>query len=94
MFQTQNNPLYSLEEWDKELLNRYPDPESIVKESKSTEEYRNYETTIRDTVKKFYRLNHINQTYNFVLQKEKEFLNFDKKEMSVWDAVEFLKQID
>ncbi len=72
MFQTQNNPLHSLEEWEKDLLNRYPDPDSIVKEGKTTEEYRNYKTTIRNTVKEFYRLNHINQTYNFVLQKEKE----------------------
>ncbi|MDZ8264126.1 inositol oxygenase family protein [Nostoc sp. ChiQUE01b] len=93
ILRVQNNPLDSLEEWEEDLLNRYPDPDSIVKEGKTTEEYRNYETTIRYTVKEFYRLNHINQTYNFVLQKEKEFLKFNKKEMSVWDAVEFLNQL-
>ncbi|MEH1938384.1 MAG: inositol oxygenase family protein [Nostoc sp.] len=91
--QAQNNPLHSLEEWEKDLLNRYPDPDSIVKEGKTTEEYRNYETTIRDTVKEFYRLNHINQTYDFVLDKKEHFLKLDKKEMSVWDALEFLNQL-
>ncbi|WP_017739841.1 inositol oxygenase family protein [Scytonema hofmannii] len=91
--QAQNNPLDSLEEWEEDLLNRYPDPASIVKEDKTAQEYRNYETPTRDTVKEFYRLNHINQTYDFVLQKKAEFLKFDKKEMAVWDAVEFLNQL-
>jgi inositol oxygenase len=91
--QTQNNPLDSLEEWEEDLLNRYPDPNSIVKEGKTIEAYRNYETTTRDTVKKFYQLNHINQTYNFVLQKKADFLKFDQKEMTVWDAIEFLNQL-
>ncbi|MBH8573854.1 inositol oxygenase [Nostocaceae cyanobacterium CENA369] len=91
--QTQNNPLDSLEEWEEDLLNRYPDPNSIVKEGKTIEAYRNYETTTRDTVKEFYRLNHIKQTYNFVLQKKADFLKFDKQEMTVWDAIEFLNQL-
>jgi inositol oxygenase len=91
--QAQNNPLHSLEEWEEDLLNRYPDPNSIVKEGKIIEAYRNYETPTRETVKEFYRLNHINQTYDFVQQQKAEFLKFDKKEMSVWDAVEFLNQL-
>lgn len=89
----QNNPLHSLEEWEEDLLNRYPDPDSIVKEGRTAEEYRNYEKPTRDTVKEFYRLNHINQTYEFVLQKEENFLKLDKKEMSVWDAFDFLNQL-
>lgn len=57
------------------------------------EEYRNYETPGRDTVREFYRLNHTYQTYDFVQQKRAEFLGFDKKEMSVWDAFDFLNQL-
>ncbi|MBP5976425.1 inositol oxygenase [Brasilonema sp. CT11] len=91
--QVQNNPLHSLEQWEEDLLNRYPDADRIVKEAKTTVEYRNYETPKRDTVKEFYRLNHMNQTYDFVLHKEEEFSKFDKAEMPVWEAVEFLNQL-
>lgn len=86
------NPLESLEVWEEDLLERFPDPDNIVQD-KSKEEYRNYETPARETVKEFYRLNHLYQTYDFVLQKEKEFLSFDKKEMPIWDAFTFLNQL-
>ena len=86
------NPLESLDHWEDNLLERYPDPEAIAT-SKSTEAYRNYETPGRDTVKEFYRLNHTYQTYAFVQEKRKAFLKFDKKEMTVWDAFDFLNQL-
>ena len=86
------NPLSSLDVWEDHLLERYPDPESIAA-GKSTEEYRNYESPGRDSVREFYRLNHKYQTYSFVLEKKGEFLHFDRKEMSVWDAFEFLNQL-
>ena len=88
----EKNPLASLDVWEDDLLERYPDPESIAK-GKATEEYRNYETPGRDTVREFYRLNHTYQTYDFVLEKEREFLKFDKKEMPIWDAFQFLNQL-
>lgn len=88
----EKNPLSSLDVWEEDLLERYPDPESIAT-GKTTEEYRNYETPGRDTVREFYRLNHTYQTYDFVQQKRSEFLGFDKKEMSVWDAFDFLNQL-
>ncbi|HVU94747.1 MAG TPA: inositol oxygenase family protein [Puia sp.] len=91
----EKNPLSSLDMWEDDLLERYPDPESIVAKGtgKTTEEYRNYETPGRDTVREFYRLNHAYQTYDFVQQKKAEFLGFDRKEMSVWDAFDFLNQL-
>ena len=88
----EKNPLSSLDVWEDDLLERYPDPESIA-QGKTTEEYRNYDTPGRDTVREFYRLNHQYQTYDFVQQKRAEFLGFTKKEMSVWDAFEFLHQL-
>jgi inositol oxygenase len=88
----ETNPLSSLDVWEDDLLERYPDPESIAK-SKTTDEYRNYETPGRDSVREFYRLNHTHQTYAFVEEKRAEFLRFDKKEMSVWDAFQFLNQL-
>ena len=65
------NPLSSLDQWEDDVLERYPDPESIAT-AKSTTEYRNYETPARDSVKEFYRLNHTYQTFDFV----KQFLTF------------------
>jgi inositol oxygenase len=86
------NPLGSLDEWEEDVLQRYPDPDTIAKE-KSKDAYRNYEDPSRDTVKEFYRLNHTHQTFAFVQQKRKEFLQFNRKEMSVWDAFNFLNQL-
>ena len=86
------NPLKNLDEWEEDVLLRYPDPESIA-QAKSSEAYRNYEDPARDTVKEFYRLNHTYQTYDFVQEKRADFLRFNKKEMSVWNAFEFLNQL-
>lgn len=86
------NPLAGLDEWEEDVLRRYPDAETIAT-SKATDEFRNYDTPVRDTVKEFYRLNHTYQTYDFVQQKRNEFLKFDKKEMPVWSAFDFLNQL-
>lgn len=90
--QQENAPLKSLDEWEDDILRRYPDPETIAT-GKSKEEYRNYETPVRDTVKEFYRLNHTHQTYDFVMQKRAEYLQFNRKEMPIWDAFTFLNQL-
>ena len=90
--QANQQPLENLEEWEDNLLVPYPDPATIAKE-KATEAYRNYETPVRDTVKEFYRLNHQFQSYDFVREKEKEFLSFNKQEMSVLEAFAFLNQL-
>jgi inositol oxygenase len=82
----------NLDEWEEDLLKRYPDPESIATD-KSTDAFRNYAAPPRDTVKEFYRLNHTYQSYDFVMQKEKEFLGFSKKEMPIWKAFDFLNEL-
>ena len=89
---TENSPLKSIEEWEEDVLERYPDPEKIAGDQ-ATAGYRNYETPVRDTVKEFYRLNHRFQTYDFVVEKKKTFLQFNRREMSVWDAFDFLNQL-
>ena len=88
---SENAPLKSLDVWEDDVLARYPDPESIAQ--KSTEDFRNYDSTEKDRVREFYRLNHKYQTYDFVRGKEKEFLKFERKEMPVWDAFQFLNQL-
>ncbi|MDB5246106.1 MAG: Inositol oxygenase [Segetibacter sp.] len=97
MYKMENNttfaePLQSLDEWEDDLLLRYPEPKTIAKE-KDKDDYRNYDDPARDTVREFYRLNHQYQTYDFVMQKRAEYLKFDKKEMTIWEAFEFLNQL-
>ena len=83
------NPLNSLDDWEEEVLHRYPEPEV-----KAKEDYRNYDDNPRlETVREFYRLNHTYQTYDFVVAKEQEFLKFNKREMSIWDAIDFLNTL-
>ncbi len=86
------NPLSNLDEWEKDVLERYPDP-SVIAQNKGTEEFRNYSEPPRDTVKEFYRLNHTHQTYDFVMQKKADFLRFNKKEMPIWEAFDFLNEL-
>jgi len=88
----ENNPLRSLDEWEENVLERYPDPNAIAKD-KVTEAFRNYEAPARDSVKDFYRLNHTYQTFDFVKQKQADFLRFNRKKMPVWDAFQFLNQL-
>ncbi len=85
-------PLASLDEWEEDVLKRYPDPSTIAT-NKTTEEFRNYTEPPRDTVKEFYRLNHKFQTYDYVVQKKNDFLQFNKKEMPIWGAFDFLNQL-
>jgi len=82
------NPLQSIEQWEDDVLIRYPETGE-----KAKEEFRNYDNSERDTVREFYRLNHKYQTYDFVRQKQKEFLQFNRKEMPVWNAMEFLNTL-
>ena len=89
---TELNDLSNLDLWEDDLLDRYPDPEAIAT-AKATEAYRDYEAPARDGVKEFYRINHTYQSYDFVLEKEANFLKFDKKEMPIMDAFQFLNEL-
>jgi inositol oxygenase len=88
----QENPLSSLDQWEDDLLARYPDPNAISQE-KDVADFRNYETPEKASVKEFYRLQHINQTFDFVQQKRAAYLKFDQMEMSVWEAFDFLNKL-
>lgn len=83
------NPLQSIELWEEDVLVRYPEASE-----KAKKEFRNYESSAKDaSVREFYRLNHKYQTYDFVREKQKEFLAFNRKEMRVWEAMEFLNTL-
>src|SRR5947209_7505108 len=80
-----DKPLRSLDDWEDFVEARYPEPAQ-----KAREDYRNYDRPARDTVRDFYRLNHRHQTYDFVRQKKQQFLRFDRRQMTVLEALEFL----
>ncbi len=76
--------------WEDDLLRRYPENGNTQKDK---EAFRNYEAPARDTVREFYRLNHKYQTYDFVREKEQEFLQFNRKELKPWEAMDFLNTL-
>jgi inositol oxygenase len=89
-------PLNSLDEWEDSLVERYPTPATTLvgtNPSKTKEQFRNYEANARPTVREFYRLNHLNQTFDFVQAKKKEFLSLNRKRMGIWEAAEFLNNL-
>ena len=84
------SPLASIEQWDEDVLKRYPEQ---GQPAKAKEAYRNYDSPERDTVREFYRLNHRYQTFDFARQKKEDFLRFNRKELPVWDAMDFLNTL-
>jgi len=84
-----NTPLESLDDWEDDLLKRYPEPNK-----KQKEDYRNYTDSPRDAlVRSFYKINHQFQTYDFVVAKQEEFLELKKQKMSVWEALDYLNTL-
>jgi inositol oxygenase len=68
-------------------------PSPFLDGVKNADEFRNYETESRASVKEFYRLNHRNQTLDFALAQKAEYGRLDKAEMSVWEAMDFLNSL-
>lgn len=75
-----------LDQWEDDLLRRYPDPVN-------QNSFRNYAAEIRPSVKEFYRLNHQYQTVDFVKQKRAQYLSLNKCRMGIWEAMEYLNQL-
>jgi inositol oxygenase len=83
-----NRPLVSLDEWEDDLLRRYPEPTTDASAS-----FRNYAAEARPGVKEFYRLNHQYQTLDFVQRKRAQYLSLNQRRMSIWDAMEYLNTL-
>jgi inositol oxygenase len=58
--------------------------------AKATDAYRNYTAPARATVREFYRLNHAQQTYDFVVAKKADYLRRNRREMTWWEALDYL----
>ena len=98
------HPLASLDQWEDFLKERYPTPAPANGPTKKTpsvgidpdkkeDEFRAYEANARPGVREFYRLNHLNQTYDFGQAKRKEYLGLNRMKMGVWEAMEYLNQL-
>lgn len=92
-------PLEDLEHWEEFLQARYPAMHALeaadaqFKPKKDAVAFRDYRAEARPSVKEFYRLNHTYQTYDFVQQKKREYLGLDKREMGIWEAMEYLNRL-
>ncbi|MCA9797633.1 MAG: inositol oxygenase, partial [Candidatus Eremiobacteraeota bacterium] len=83
------NPLASLDEWEDDLLERYPENGK----NRFDREFRDYEDPARDSVKEFYRLNHLNQTLEFARAKKADFGSLSRRQMGIWQACEYLNEL-
>jgi inositol oxygenase len=79
-------PLQSLHQWDDHVAERY-------QEGREQASFRKYDDTTPPGVREFYRLNHTNQTRDFVLAKKRQYGALDKGEMGIWEALEFLNTL-
>jgi len=75
-----------MEEWDDFLKGRY-------REGKSQEEFRQYDEKATPGVAHFYKMNHENQTFDYVVAKEKEYFGLKRGQKSIWEAAEFLNTL-
>jgi len=57
--------------------------------------FRDYdvESERQKAVEDFYRVNHINQTVDFVTKMRQEYKKLDKVEMSIWECCELLNEV-
>jgi inositol oxygenase len=74
------NPLADLDEWES----------AHGAEGKA---FRDYGDSVRDRVRDFYRLNHQQQSLDFVLAKKAEYLSLNRRRMGIWEAMEFLNTL-
>ena len=78
---------------DKELLPPSQTPFEAANPNKTAEQFRDYRAAVRHSVKRFYELNHANQTLDFVLTKKQEYRSKTRGEMGIWEAMEHLNTL-
>ena len=83
---TEPNAMQAWEDFIEEQV--YPQPAK-----KAEADYRNYDHPARETVREFYRQNHRHQTFDFVATKRAEYLGLNRRQMSIFDALNFLNTL-
>ena len=93
------SPLKNLDAWGEDLPRRYPEPASeetccaSTDSQKKNEAFRDYGAKVRPSVKEFYRLNHRNQTVDFVKKKHDLYLGLEHGKKSIWEGLEYLNTL-
>lgn len=78
--------LASLDQWDDDVRDRY-DP------NRAKSDFRNYGEGVAPVVREFYRLNHTNQTLDFVLRKREQWLGLNRLQAGIWEMMERLNTL-
>jgi inositol oxygenase len=77
------NPLNDLDDWES----------AVVQDNESKAGFRDYRTNVRPGVREFYQLNHRYQTLDFVLQKKQHYVSTVRRQMGIWEAMEYLNTL-
>ncbi|MCA1686434.1 MAG: inositol oxygenase [Planctomycetia bacterium] len=77
-----DGPLADLDDW-----------ESAHEPGAGKTTFRDYWENVKPGVREFYRLNHANQTLDFVLEKKREYTPRTRRVMGVWEAMEYLNTL-
>lgn len=65
-----------------------------VEAKKPLEEFRNYvNSSLQERVERTYRLNHVNQTLDFVLKKKQQYLSLNRASMTIMEALDLLNEV-
>ncbi len=88
-------PLRDLDEWDDDVRRRYPQAAGTDAQpgDGQPDGFRNYGDDTRDGVREFYRLNHVQQTVDFVRSVRSRYLPPKTKQMGIWEAMDFLNAL-
>ena len=77
-------PLKHVDEWDDFVAGRY-------REGREQDDFRKYEANT--AIAEFYRLNHANQSLEFVLGKEREYGSLSRERRGIWEAADYLNTL-
>lgn len=78
--------MQTLEQWDDFVSDRY-DP------NRKTEDFRKFDDNAPVGVREFYRLNHTQQTHDFVEAKKRQYSSKQHGEMGIWEALDYLNTL-
>jgi inositol oxygenase len=65
----------------------------VTIKEKQREQFRDYESEVRPSVREFYRLNHSRQSLEFVRRKRREHLSLARCEKGIWEMAEYLNEL-
>jgi inositol oxygenase len=78
--------LNSVDQWDDFVSDRY-------EPNRKAEDFRKFDEAAPSGVREFYRLNHTNQSREFVQTKKRQYGARLKGEMGIWQALDFLNTL-